>query len=163
MVNTSIHFKEVINMKSDHRNEVGKAGRMVLMTVAGMTAVGGYAMDMNRTHMFNPDWTPHAKFHDAMSITLGSFLGLSGIYFLYRNTSKQDIRLGTVLPAFFWIAQGVSFTFPGAKGLEAEFPDLIPKFKGVWINEKFGAMLMLTLSGMGYAMERQAKKQESSK
>ena len=40
-------------------------GRWLLSGVAAFTAVGGFLADWNRTHLFNPRWTPHAKFHDA--------------------------------------------------------------------------------------------------
>lgn len=143
-------------MKKHNQKKKIRTGRKILMAVAGITATGGYVMDMNKTHLFNPDWPPHAKFHDAWSISLGTFLGLSGIYFLSRRQGnhKENIRLGAMLPSFFWAAQGISFAFPGAKGLEAEFPQLIPRIKGVWINEKFGALLMLSLSGVGYILEQ---------
>lgn len=133
------------------------AGKIILASVAGLTATGGFLADWNKTHLFNPNWPPHAKFHDAMSITLASFLGGAGMYFLLRKGTDhhQDVKLGTMLPAFFWASQGLSFVFPGAKGLEAEFPELVPRIKGVWLNEKFAAIAMLSLSGIGYAFERQ--------
>ncbi|WP_368783640.1 DUF6640 family protein [Arthrobacter sp. B1805] len=46
-----------------------KPARTVLRTIAVATAVGGFIADWNRTHLFNPQWPPHARFHDAMSIT----------------------------------------------------------------------------------------------
>jgi hypothetical protein len=54
----------------------------------------------------------------------------------------------------FWVAQGASFAFPGAEGLEAEFPELVPRVKGVWINERFAAGTMVGLSALGYVLER---------
>jgi len=133
------------------------AGKPLLITVAGLTAVGGFLADWNKTHLLNPNWPPHAKFHDAMTITLGSFLGSAGLYFLLRKKdhSLQDVQLGALLPAFFWASQGISFIYPGAKGLEAEFPELVPRFNRVWLNEKFAAAGMLGLLAAAYALERQ--------
>lgn len=132
-----------------------RVGKLILCSVAGLTAAGGFLADWNRTHLFNPSWPPHAKFHDAQTIALGSLLGGTGLYFLLRRgTSVRAVSLGTLLPALFWASQGASFGFPGAKGLEAEFPEFVPRIRGVWINERFSSALMLTLSAIGYVLER---------
>lgn len=145
------------NLKSKNKpyKTSASAGKKILIGVAGFTAVGGFLVDWNKTHLFNPDWTPHAKFHDAMTITLGAFLGGAGLYFLLRNGKdpKQDIQLGTMLPAMFFAAQGLSFAFPGTGGLEKEFPQYIPKIRDVWLNERFASITLLALSGTGYKSE----------
>jgi hypothetical protein len=131
-------------------------GQGALVSAAALTAAGGFLADWNRTHLFNPDWPPHAKFHDAQSILLGSLLGASGLYFLRRRSKhpERNLALGALLPSFFWISQGASFAFPGAEGLEAEFPEKVPRVKGVWVNERFASALMLALIAIGYAAER---------
>jgi hypothetical protein len=132
------------------------AGRWILSSAATLTAVGGFLADWNGTHLFNPNWPPHAKFHDAQSILLGSFLGLSGLYLLWRRGEhpESDLVLGALLPAFFWMAQGASFVFPGAEGLEAEFPEKVPRIRGLWLNERVPSALMLVLIAVGYLAER---------
>jgi hypothetical protein len=54
-------------------------GRQVLTSVAALTSVGGFLADWNRTHLFNPNWSPHAKYRDAQTILHGLLLGASGI------------------------------------------------------------------------------------
>jgi len=137
---------------------VGK-GRLILSTAAALTAVGGFLTDWNRTHLFNPDWPPHARFHDAQSILLGSLLGACGLHFLRRRGERpeRDLALGALLPSFFWISQAGSFLFPGAEGLEAEFPEKVPKVGGVWLNERFASALMLALISLGYLAERRRR------
>lgn len=143
------------------RSEVKRMskGRWILSSVAAFTAVGGFLADWNRTHLFNPNWPPHARFHDAQSIVLGSLLGASGLYFLIgrrgRDPERRDLALGALLPSFFWLAQGASFAFPGAEGLEAEFPGKVPRVRGVWLNERFASASMLALLAVGYAVERE--------
>jgi len=143
---------------------MGRPGRALLRSVAALTAAGGFAADWNRTHLFNPTWPPHAKFHDAQTIALGALLGGAGLYYLGRNgnrgdgrdSSGSDLLLGTLLPAFFWLAQGSAFAFPNAQGLEAEFPQYVPRVKGVWVNERFSSGAMLALAAAGYVLERRA-------
>jgi hypothetical protein len=108
-------------------------GRQGLTSVAALTAVGGFLVDRNRTHLFNPNWPPHAKYHDAQTIFLGSLLGASGLFFLRKKGAdpQRDLTLGALLPSFFWVAQAASFAFPGAEGFEAEFPEKVSRIRGV--------------------------------
>ena len=131
-------------------------GRWVLSPAAALTAVGGFLADWNRTHLFNPNWPPHARFHDAQSILLGTLLGASGLHFLWRGEGhpQRNLALGALLPSFFWMAQGASFVFPGAEGLEAEFPEKVPRIRGLWLNERVPSALMLVLIAVGYLAER---------
>jgi hypothetical protein len=135
--------------------EIG-TGRLILTGVAALTAIGGFAMDWNRTHLFNPRWPPHAKFHDAWTILLGTLLGASGLYFLWSKQAdpKLQLELGALLPALFWVGQAGSFLFPGAGGVDGEFPDLVPQVAGIRLNEAVASVLMLSLAGAGYTLER---------
>ena len=133
-------------------------GHFVLTSVAALTTAGGFVSDWNRTHLLNPEWPPHARFHDALTIALGTLLGACGLYFLLvggrGQDQKRDLALGALLPSIFWVAQGASFAFRGAAGSESEFPEKVPRVKGVWVNERFCSALMLALIAAGYAAER---------
>jgi hypothetical protein len=133
-----------------------EAGRALLRTVAALTAVGGFAADWNRTHLFNPHWPPHARFHDAMTISLGTVLGGTALLALRRPRNQRDVVLGAALPAMFWLSMGAAFAFPGAEGLEAEFPQLVPRVGGVWLDERFASASMLSLSALGLVLEHRA-------
>ncbi len=41
--------------------------------------------DWNATHIYNPLWPPHAKFHNAQTMTIAVLLGVSGLVFLWRR------------------------------------------------------------------------------
>jgi hypothetical protein len=121
-----------------------------------MTTIGGFLFDWNKTHLFNPKWTPHAKFHDAMTISLASMLGLSSISLLQKKDGNSifNLKIGTLLPAYFWASMIIAFAFPNAKGLEAEFPKKVPRIGKIWLNEGIAGTLFLTLLGIGYLLER---------
>lgn len=138
-----------------------KIGRALLMSAAGLTLAGGFLADLNKTHLFNPRWTPHAKFHDAMTILLGAMLGASGLYFLQkRKVQVLPLRLAAALPAIFWSAQLGSFAFPGAKGINAEFPDRVPTLGPLRLNEAPASIFMLAMIGIGYVLESNQNNQE---
>jgi hypothetical protein len=133
-------------------------GRGALRVIAATTAVAGFAADWNRTHLFNPSWPPHARFHDAMTIALGTGLGGTALYLLRDAADAREVALGAALPALFWASMGAAFTFPGTAGLEAEFPQYVPRIRGVWINERFPSILMTAAAAGAYALERRGRR-----
>lgn len=143
---------------ADDHGIVRRAGQRLLTGIAVATSIGGFLADVNRTHLFNPNWPAHARFHDAMTITLGSLLGGMSLYFLHRQhrDPRGDLALAALLPATFWTAQLAAFAFPGAGGLQAEFPQLVPRIRGIWIDERFFSGSLLVLSAIGYAAARPA-------
>jgi hypothetical protein len=52
-------------------------GHWVLGGVEAMIVTNRYLADSNRTHVSNPEWPPHATFHDAWTVLLGTVLGAS--------------------------------------------------------------------------------------
>ena len=44
-------------------------GRTILKSIAVSTTASDFLADWNKTHLFNPKQTPHAKFHDAITIS----------------------------------------------------------------------------------------------
>jgi hypothetical protein len=102
-----------------------RVGRKLLLSVAFLTAVGDFAADWNRTHLVNPWWTTHAKFHDAMTILLGLMLGVGALYLLRNRDGGPllQLRWGTLLPAFFWAAQAGAFQFPPKQRSEFNWMD----------------------------------------
>src|SRR4051812_19649895 len=129
-------------------------GRKALRALALTTAISGFVADWNRTHLFNPTWPPHARFHDAMTIALGTGLGSTALYLLRDRADRREVAVGAALPVLFWASMGAAFAFPGTAGLEAEFPQYVPRVGGVWINERFPSALMIAAAAVAYALER---------
>jgi hypothetical protein len=130
-------------------------GKAILTIVAGMEVVAGFLADWNRTHLFNPRWTPHAKFHDALSISMASMNGMASLYLLYVREGNEDqrIKLAAIISGIPCLAMALSYAFPGAKGLEAEFPKLVPKIGKIWLSEWAVGVTGLALLGLGLILK----------
>jgi len=89
---------------------------MLVSLIAIFTCILPYLADWNTTHIYNPLWPPHAKFHNAQTMVLGALLGLLAIYCLWfrRGVSKQQrLNEAVVLTSLYWLAQLPAIFFPG--------------------------------------------------
>ena len=98
--------------------------RVILSVIATGTVVLPYLADWNATHIYNPHWPPHAKFHNAQTMAVAALLGLAGLFFLWRKADVRSSMLaGWMFTAFYWISQVTAFAFPGVAWTD---PDLLP-------------------------------------
>ena len=101
---------------------LGRAPRIILTLVALFTIVGPFAADWNDTHIFNPDWPPHAKFHSAMTMSMGAALGLSGLFFVWRKAGDvpSNLLAANLFLSLYWITQAAAFFFPNTAWTDPE-------------------------------------------
>ncbi|KAL1986717.1 hypothetical protein VTN96DRAFT_5922 [Rasamsonia emersonii] len=117
-------------------------GRILLALVAILTAAGGFLADMNETHIYNPRWPPHAKFHNGQTMSMGLLLGLSSLYYLFgRSSSSREPRalaqalaqelssLWTAawLGSLYWVTQLSAALYPGSLPVDPEFGQGFPQ------------------------------------
>ena len=98
-------------------------GRLLLSAIAIFAAVGSFMADWNETHIFNPNWTPHARFHGAQTIATATILALLALFFLWRRSGdRRTNALAAVLFAgtYFW-TQAAAVFFPGVAWTDPEF------------------------------------------
>lgn len=127
------------------------AGRLVLTLVGVTTAVGGFIADWNHTHVYNPRWPPHAKFHNGQTMSTGALLGLSAIYYLHRRQPSLAIEWESLNTALWllslnWIAQLSAAAYPGSLPVDPEFGGGFP--------QAYICAGLFTFIGLGAALER---------
>lgn len=102
------------------------SGSTVIITTVGLfTLIGGTLADYNETHLFNPNWPPHAKFHNAQTMLLGGYLGLLTLYFLWLSPATLSrlwkLNLAVLFASLYWLSQAPSILFPGTALVDSEF------------------------------------------
>ncbi|MBC8141164.1 MAG: acetyltransferase [Armatimonadetes bacterium] len=101
-------------------------GSWVISFIALFTAVSPYLADWNATHIYNPYWPPHAKFHNGQTMAFGAMAGVIALYYLWRRkadyqTKIYDLQVGTLFAALYWLTQVPAILFPGADYFDPQY------------------------------------------
>lgn len=125
-------------------------GRWLVTLVALVTLGGAYVADWNVTHIFNPRWPPHAKFHNAQTMLFGSLLGALSLWFLWgqRGEARATFRLGALFAGLYWVAQAGAILFPGTALVDPEY-----RHPGQLPGQLILDALLGSLLALGYWLE----------
>lgn len=134
----------------------------LIILVAVVTLIGPYAADWNKTHIYNPRWPPHAKFHNAQTMLLGTFLALGTLWYVLKsakdeNYKKNNLNVATYLALGYWLTQSTAILFPGAGFTDPEFGS-IPKFIGIPAQLLFDIPMFILLSIAYYLINKEKTK-----
>jgi hypothetical protein len=142
-------------------------GGLLISLVAVFTAVSPYLADWNVTHIYNPAWPPHAKFHNAQTMALGTILGFLTIYCLWFRkgvTKKQKLNEATVLASLYWLAQLPATFFPGTALSDPGINHArMPIIFGIELNQVImDITVIFPLIALGYYLENRSLKKADS-
>lgn len=116
----------------------------VLLTIGVLEFFGPIVRDTSVTHLLNPSWVGHARFHLAWALV---FMGLSGLCNLYLIWFRRPRRLSSLYISWAWQACNI-FGFWGAAILESAYGGSIvdPEFHLtiLGLNENVFAFVCLT-------------------
>lgn len=96
------------------RNLTLISGQLLFTVIALFNAVSPFAADWNASHIYNPAWPPHAKFHNAQTMAMAVLLALSTLYFAWSKRQQHgSVAAVAVTAAMYWATQALGFLFPG--------------------------------------------------
>ncbi len=125
--------------------------KLVLQKISITFSVVLYAiavpyLEINTTHVFNPDWTPHARIHEVWQLFTNTSIGIVCLWLVWK---KREVILSTVISMIitgsFLIAFALRDTYGGAmKFLDGSEKTILGINIGVF---GFGlAFILLTVS-----------------
>ena len=129
-------------------------GRILITLGNMMYALGAFAADFNTTHVFNPRWPPHAKFHNGQTMTLGILLSVTSLAFLWKSAHARDVTRAreslwwaAMIGSFYCAAGCSAILYPGTEWTDPEFV-----VEGQWTQGSlFGGIVVAMW--VGYALE----------
>lgn len=133
------------------------ATREIAKTLMGLSIIAtviivALADVFNATHLFNPAWPGHAKFHIAMQFTTLLLISGFSLYSLQRNHAF----LAALAPLTFWPGLLVAYVIPGTDVYATEELRQL----GVPINLVL-AIIFIALTFTAYAMMKNSAKQQA--
>jgi hypothetical protein len=136
-------------------------GKVLLSVSTLWAAVGPYAFDWNETHIYNPEWPPHAKFHNAQTMSTGVALGVAGLYTTWMRRGRWTqgrLDVSTAAASIYWITQLSAVLYPetalfdhARQRTPAGTPAAPPRIRG---PQPVVASVALAVNAVAYAMER---------
>jgi len=127
---------------------VGRA----LITIGNLGySFGAFAADWSDTHVKNPRWPPHAKFHNGQTMSLGVLLAATSSYFLFRRAPNlaafKDNTFNAALIGTFYCGSGLSaILYPGTAWQD-------PEFRGAG-EQRYIFAAICAMMWIGYGLER---------
>ncbi|MCJ1471777.1 hypothetical protein MMC13_000418 [Lambiella insularis] len=99
---------------------------LLLLTFSALAqGLGTLYADFNETHVLNPRWPPHARFHNGQTMSLGLLLGAASLYYAYRPVpaaAKADsLFTAALLASLYWVAGLSAILYPGTAWVDPEF------------------------------------------
>jgi hypothetical protein len=81
-----------------------RLGKLILSFVLVVGATIATAVDWNTTHLFNPAWHPHARFHDALFLLFLDAASLIVLWLLWRKSDEPGlgVRVAALFAAAAW-------------------------------------------------------------
>ncbi|KAF7341767.1 Alpha beta-hydrolase [Mycena sanguinolenta] len=113
-------------------------GKFLISLVALATSTGCYIADWNETHIYNPTWPPHAKFHNGQTMSMGALLGICTLWYLWapiamgaetrakdkiplaarRDAELERLRTAVLFGALYWVTQASAYVYPGTDAFD---------------------------------------------
>ncbi len=95
-------------------------GRVCLCIVALFVGPGAYFFDFNETHVYNPRWPPHARFHNGQTMSMGLYIAIAMMYFTWKQ--KPEPWIAALFSCAYWVSGLSAILYPGALFADPEFP-----------------------------------------
>lgn len=103
--------------------------------------------DLNETHLFNPLWSEHARFHGAWFLAFAAGIALIALYLIWvRDDVFLPIAFGLIFVAGFWVATVFGPTYGGALVDENGYLQTVLGIESnMFLFSVVGALLLLML------------------
>lgn len=127
------------------------AGRLIITFAAIATLVGPIGADLNPSHVFNPEWPPHARFHSVSSLAMTVGFSLIALWLTWRRSSEPRVSMlvAASVPVLAWGSFFIALLVPGSA--VEDHPETLARVAGIPINVVVAAIFSL-LAVLGYAL-----------
>jgi hypothetical protein len=137
------------------------AGKSLLTFLLGAYLAITVLFDWNQTHVFNPTWPPHARFHTAYGSVVAWSVVAIAVWLLWRRSTEPEV--GVKVALLVQLALWTPFLYltllvPGTSLAGGAPPPVVQhKIAGMVIEPQiFVAIIVLLLAIWGYRLARRS-------
>jgi hypothetical protein len=135
-------------------------GKAILTFALAAFPIGGALADWNKSHLFNPAWHPHAKYHGLSMLLIVFCIAAICIWLLWRRSLEPE--LGIKVAVLFSLTLWTPFLYavhlvPGSSLWVGDpaTPVPYPQVAGITLFPQMVlAVIFLVLTAVGYALTR---------
>jgi hypothetical protein len=136
--------------------------KLLICFVALVAGLGGVLADFSDTHLLNPLWPPHAKFHNAQTMSMGMLLAVATIVtaFWPGLEKRSQLIFAALLGSLYWTSIFCAQFFPGVAFFDPQFSERekIMIFGHRLTQPEMGlALVSLVILGVVYELSRLSK------
>lgn len=134
-----------------------RTSRVLITIVTLMYGIIPPLVDLTETHVFHPDWTPHARFHMVWLLATNSGLAILALYLMWMSRLEVQFRIkasgviGLIVLGGFFVSALTSHVYGGSlvdpvggvppiMGIDANLvifsPMLAMVMIGLWLSSK---------------------------
>jgi hypothetical protein len=133
-----------------------KFGRILITFTLIATMVLPILIHWNRTHVFNPTWPGHARFHVALGDCMMFGYSVMGLWLLWRQSPGRGVHVlvATLVPIIAWGSFFMASFLPDTG--EEQMPHIV----GIPLN-LFIAGLLVFVTVLGYGLYRRGLQKDA--
>lgn len=125
-------------------------GRIIMTIATLMYGVIPPLVDLTETHVFHPDWTPHARMHMVWLLGTNTSIAMVALYFLWLHQSSLNLRvrlagvLGLCVYGGFMLSAFTTWLYGGSLSDAGGVPPIMGMDANILV---FSLALLLLLAG----------------
>ena len=136
-----------------------KAGKAILTFVIAVFPVINVLADWNKTHLFNPAWHPHARFHAAVMSLIVWGVAAIALWLLWRRSIEPElgIKVAALLALTLWTPFLYADHLVPGSSQSVNYPELVPvpQVTGITLYPQVVlALIAVVFIACGYKLTR---------
>jgi hypothetical protein len=131
-----------------------RLGRSLLTLANVITVAAPIAADWNDSHIFNPRWPGHARFHGVTALAMATTLSSLNVWSIWSDAGADRATarfFAAAVPVAYWAPFFVAPLVPGTAMEDAPHP--VPRLAGVPTNV-LGAAATTATAVAGWLIDR---------
>lgn len=99
------------------------SSRLIFRVIGLTLPLAAHKADMNQTHIYNPHWPPHAKFHNGQTLSMSILLGGLTVFLAWwpSNDVPATVAAAAVAASLYFVTQSTAILYPNTAYVDPEF------------------------------------------